>query len=94
MPTVIEGDYEWDIGKAVANVAKLGVSFFDAIFALEDHDAITVADDEHVDRAVTIGLSANGLLVVVSAERGDRIRIISARKATSHEERGYQANRA
>jgi uncharacterized DUF497 family protein len=64
------------------------------VLALEDPYAITVADDVHADRDLTVGLSAKGVLVVVSTERGDRTRIISARKATAHEERGYQADRA
>jgi len=52
---------------------------------------MTFADDVHADREVTLGLTARGVLVVVSTERGDRTRIISARRALGHEERGYQA---
>ena len=93
MPTVVEGDYEWDEQKAALNGAKHRVSFPEAILALEDPYAVTFADEAHVDREVTLGLAAKGVLVVVSTERGDRTRIISARRATGHEERGYQAQR-
>jgi hypothetical protein len=92
-PTVIEGDYEWDEQKAALNLFKHGVSFPEAILALEDPHAIVTADDAHADREVTLGLTPKGVLVVVSTERGDHTRIISARRASNHEERGYQANR-
>ena len=94
VPTVIEGDYEWDQAKAGQNVSKHGVTFQESILALEDPHALTVADEAHGDREVTFGLTPRGVLVVVTTERRDRTRIISARKATSHEERGYQEDRA
>ncbi len=93
MPTVVEGDYEWDEEKAALNRGKHVVSFPEAVLALEDPYAMTFADDVHADREVTLGLAARGVLVVVSTERGDRTRIISARRALGHEERGYQAQR-
>ena len=80
--------------KATTNVARHGVAFPEAILALEALLALTVADEVHLDREVTFGLTGRGLLVVVTTERHDRTRIISARKATSHEERGYQATRS
>ena len=93
MWTVVEGDYEWDEQKAAQNLAKHGVTFPEAILALEDLGAVTVADVVHHDRDVTFGLTPKGLLVVVSTERGERTRIVSARKATPHETRNYQATR-
>jgi hypothetical protein len=53
-----------------------------------DEQAITITDDEHIieERFVTIGMDAFArVLVVVYTWRGDRIRLISARKATRHE---------
>ena len=54
---------------------------------------ITVVDDEHSvdeERYITVGLSKRSrLLVVAHTDRGGRIRIISARKATKSEERFY-----
>ena len=93
VPAVIEGDYEWDEQKAALNLIRHEVSFPEAILALEDLHAIVTADDAHAEREVTLGLTPKGVLVVVSTERGDRTRIISARRASNHEERGYQANR-
>jgi uncharacterized DUF497 family protein len=93
MPTVIEGDYEWDEDKARRNVEKHGVAFPEAVLALEDPHAFTIEDSVHQERDLTVGLSARGVLVVVSAERRDRTRIISARKAMKHEELSYEANR-
>lgn len=90
---MIEGDYEWNEEKAAQNVSKHGVTFPEAVLALEDPHALTVADEAHGDREVTFGLTARGVLVVVTTERHARTRIISARKATNHEERGYEAHR-
>ena len=90
MSTVVVGGYEWDRDKAAENFAKHRVSFEDAIDALEDEAAVELADLAHPDRAVTIGFDQRArILVVVTTERGDRTRIISARKATNHEESIY-----
>lgn len=55
---------------------------------------ITLLDDEHPDdeeRYITIGVSnKTRLLLVAHSERDNRIRIISARKATKHEEKFYE----
>jgi uncharacterized DUF497 family protein len=87
-------EFEWDQGKATANVHKHGVSFEEAITIFSDPNAITIADAEHSDaedRFVDIGLSANGrVLVVVHTERGRRVRIISCRKATPAERSQYE----
>lgn len=86
-------EYEWDDQKAASNVMKHGVDFADAVTALEDEAAITVADEfAEEERFITIGTDALGrLIVVVYTWRGeDTIRLISARKATSHERRQYE----
>ena len=87
-------EFEWDQGKATANVHKHGVSFEEAITIFSDPNAITIADAEHSDaedRFVDIGLSANGrVLVVVHTERGRSVRIISCRKATPAERSQYE----
>ena len=82
-------DYEWDPKKALANLRKHGVDFAEAVIVLEDELAITVPEEhEHEDRFVTIGMDATGrVLVVVYTMRGERTRIISARKATPSERR-------
>lgn len=68
------------------------MAFADVVSILEDDAAITI-DDEHPeeDRYITIGMNALGqILVVVYTYRGDSIRIIYARKATSRERKEYE----
>ena len=59
--------------------------------------SLTIYDPLHSDeedRFVLVGRSASGnrLLVVVHTERGDRVRIISAREATKNERAQYEDN--
>ena len=86
--------FEWDEDKARRNLAKHGVSFEEASTIFSDPLELTIADplhSEEEDRSVSLGESSNHhLLVAVFAERGDRIRIISARKATRGERRKYE----
>jgi len=77
-----------------ANFRKHGVSFEEASSVFYDPLAVTGADPDHSEdeeRLVTFGMSSAGeLLVVAHTERGDAIRIISARRATHHERRIYE----
>jgi len=86
---------EWDAAKAASNRRKHRVSFEEAATAFEDPQSLTIPDPLHSedeDRFVLLGVSTSGkLLVVVHTERGDRIRIISARKATAPERKQYEA---
>ncbi len=86
------GVFEWDKPKATENEAKHGVSFADTFAVFEDPHAITIENGRHDElRYVTIGLDAFArVLVVVYAWRGDRVRIISARKATRFEVKQYE----
>jgi hypothetical protein len=86
---------EWDPDKAAANLTKHRVDFADAGTALEDDQALTVADDDEDEaRFVTLGMDVLGrLLVVVYTWRDDEIRLISARKANRAEKRQYEAKR-
>jgi uncharacterized DUF497 family protein len=85
--------FEWDGHKAVANASKHGVSFEEAATAFGDPLSITVADPDHsIDesRFVLIGKTfKDRTVVVVHTERGDNIRIISARPATRREIKDY-----
>lgn len=85
-------DFEWDQRKASSNLRKHGVDFADAATVFEDERALTIEDDRHgEDRFVTLALDAQGrLLAVAYTLRGDRIRIISARKATRSELSHYE----
>ena len=86
--------FEYDEEKAQTNAAKHGVTFNEAQTVFGDPLASTRPDADHSDdeaRYLTIGNSAQNRLVVVSyTERGDKIRLISARLATSQERRGYE----
>jgi uncharacterized DUF497 family protein len=83
---------EWDPQKERDNLRKHGVSFIEAVTALEDGLAVTVEDDHPGERRfISIGLGETGrVLVVVYTYRGERVRIISARKATSLERKAYE----
>lgn len=84
----------WDPRKAKSNIKKHGVSFEEAATALSDPLAATGADPDHSireDRFITFGVSEmNRLLVVSHTEERERIRIISARKATKGERKLYE----
>jgi len=88
-------ELEWDFRKAVSNLRKHGIDFADAAMALYDPLALTVPDDSpSEERFVTIGMDALGrLLVVVYTWRGERVRLISARKAMRSERRQYEDKR-
>ncbi len=87
-------NFEWDTDKAEKNLRKHNVSFEEAASVFDDPLFIAFLDEEHSrdeERYITIGLSnMNRLLLVAHTERNDRIRIISARKATKNEEKFYQ----
>jgi len=81
--------FEWDTNKARENQETHGVSFDEASTAFRDTLSLTIHDPLHSDeedRFILIGNSTrNRLLVVVHTERGENIRIISARKAAKKE---------
>lgn len=85
-------EFEWDVKKALSNVKKHGIDFADAVSVLEDERAITIPDVHPIEeRFVTIGMDFFGrILVVLYTWRGNRIRIISARKATAKEISDYK----
>lgn len=84
--------YEWDPTKARTNLRKHGIDFADAATVFSDDSALTIPDEyPDEERFATIGMDALGrILVVVFTWRGQHIRIISARKAESHERRQYE----
>lgn len=85
-------EFEWDIKKALSNLKKHGIDFADAVSVLEDERAVTIPDEYYdEERFVTIGMDVLGrILVIVYAWRRDRIRLISARKATVKEINQYK----
>ncbi len=86
--------FEWDEAKAALNLQKHGVSFSEAVTVFEDPCALTFFDDEHSheeERWITVGHSADmRVLLVITTDRAAGTRIISARKANSHERQFYE----
>lgn len=86
--------FEWDPTKAKRNLSKHAVSFEEAATVFGDPLSLTIDDPEHStdeDRFVTVGRSIRRrTLVVVHADRGDRVHIISARVATARERNAYE----
>jgi len=86
--------FEWDPNKARRNIETHDISFDEASTAFSDTLSSTIHDPLHSDeedRFILIGNSyRNRLLVVVHTERGNKIRIISARKATKKERKQYE----
>jgi uncharacterized DUF497 family protein len=89
----MELEFEWNEAKAKANFRRHGVSFDLAKTVFKDPFAIEFLDDrdEHEEeRFVIIGVAeAKVLLFVAYTEREERIRIISARRATQYEQDDY-----
>jgi uncharacterized protein len=85
---------EWDPEKARSNLEKHGVDFHEAGTVFDDPLSTTVPDPAHsVDeqRYITIGLSLSGrILVVAHTDRGEAVRLITARSATPSERRFYE----
>jgi uncharacterized protein len=86
--------FEWDPRKARSNLIKHGVGFEEASTVFGDLLSLTIPDPEHSrteERYVTMGTTFTGkLLVVVHTDRGDNIRIISARRASQRERSSYE----
>lgn len=88
---------EWDDAKAARNIRVHGIDFREAKTVFEDPFAITIPDELHSEdesRSIVIGRSLlDKVLLVVHTERKERIRIISARKATPTERFQYESER-
>jgi uncharacterized protein len=86
-------DIEWDAGKAARNERKHGVSFDEAATVLLDPMALALEDRASTGepRWILVGVSERErlLTVVYTLRRADRIRLISARKATRQEAASY-----
>ena len=86
--------FEWDKDKERRNIRKHAISFDEAVTVFYDPLSATFADPDHSIeevRLITIGYSSQGRLFVIShTERGDAIRIISARPATISERKKHE----
>ncbi|MEA2601024.1 MAG: uncharacterized protein QOF89_2016 [Acidobacteriota bacterium] len=95
-------NFAWDPAKAKSNLRKHRVSFELAATVFRDPRARTVFDEDHdedEERWITLGLSETGTILVVvhtfqllGTEGAVRIRLVSARRATSKETRQYEEN--
>lgn len=87
-------EFVWDTEKALKNYRKHGVSFNEAATVFDDPLSVTVADPAHSEdeeRYIIVGMSKRRRLLIVShAERGNRIRIISARELDRDEREEYE----
>lgn len=86
--------FEWDEEKADSNIRKHGVAFREARTVFRDRAALSFPDTMNSDeeqRWITIGRSdSGGILLVSSTDRGENVRIISARRATRKECERYE----
>lgn len=86
--------FEWDENKASSNRRKHGVSFLEPSEVFGDAYSSYVQDPDHSydeERYLLFGVSLNGKHLVVSfTERGENIRIISARRMTRKEREAYE----
>jgi uncharacterized DUF497 family protein len=86
--------FEWDRRKAASNLRKHGVSFVEALTVFSDPLARIHDDPDHSigERGeIIVGHSTRGqLLLVFFTERGEGVRIIGARRPTSHERHDYE----
>ena len=89
-------EFDWDPARARENEKKHGISFREGATAFADRLSYTIPDPDHSvgeQRFLLLGLTTNARLVVVShVERGDRIRLISVRPASSRERMDYEQN--
>lgn len=89
---------EWNIDKSLSNLDKHGLDFETASLVFNDEYRIEIFDKKHSsdeDRYITIGMIGDVLAVVfvVYTERGEHIRLISARYANKKERGIYFSGR-
>lgn len=88
--------FEWDEAKAAANLRKHGIGFPLPLQAFHDRWRFERLDRRDYDahRFTTIADVSGNALFIVYTDRGDTIRLISAREATRHEALLYWKNRS
>jgi uncharacterized protein len=85
-------EFEWDTRKAAQNIVKHGVPFEYAARVFLDPERLDVPDSRHdygEERRLTLGNIEGRTFAVAYTQRGDVIRLISARKANPRERRHY-----
>ncbi len=86
--------FDWDGPKERTNYGKHRITFAEAQTVFDDPVARIEDDPDHSDeehRELIIGYSGEGRLLVVSfVQRGDVLRIISARRVDAHERKRHE----
>ena len=89
-------EFQWDEEKAKSNLKKHGVSFEEGATIFNDPMIATILDPDHSEdeeRFISVGMSMiRCLLTVIHTYRKERIRLVSARKATKAEKKNYENN--
>jgi uncharacterized protein len=89
--------FEWDDDKAAENWRAHGVAFDKAVKALADPFSVEWLDESEAygeERCNLLGMCEGVILHVTYTERGERIRIISARRAERYEQDTYYRQNA
>ena len=89
--------YDWNLSKAALNLSKHGISFAEASLAMDDPSIVEEFDDREnygEERFIAYAMGASSILVVIFTQRKDTTRIISARRATRHEQDHYYRQNA
>ena len=92
-----ESSFEWDDDKAAKNLGEHGVAFSEAIKAFQDRFAVEWIDDREdygEERTNLLGMCGATIIHVTYTERGQRTRLISARRAEKHEQEYYYRQNA
>ncbi|MCF6212275.1 MAG: BrnT family toxin [Gammaproteobacteria bacterium] len=101
MAVVFDYHFEWDAAKAASNRRKHGINFDLAATVFRDPLMLSIPDEEHgemEERWLTMGQAENSKLLIVIhtyqeiSSNTANVRIISARPATKHEQRQYEAS--
>ncbi|WP_333823820.1 BrnT family toxin [Pinisolibacter sp.] len=90
-PPLDTASFEWDNNKRLANIAKHGIDFEDAIDVFFEPHLDEPLSYPHEARRKALGLIGDRLVAVIYTWRGPSIRIISARRARANEQRAYRA---
>ena len=100
MATIFDYHFEWDAIKAASNQRKHGISFDLAATVFRDPLMVSIPDEEHSkseERWIPMGQAENSKLLLVIhtyleiSSNAANVRMISARPATKHEQRQYEA---
>lgn len=86
--------FEWNENKAKQNLSKHGVSFEEAKTIFDDPLYVDFYDPDHSEneeRYLIVGQSNQRRILILSyTERGNKIRLISAREVTPQERTAYE----